>query len=129
MLDKSPELQPIADIAAVLGTALILPTDHLIEVIAQQPIFFGFDEVWFFPTKRIERKPKLVSLVGPARVDQPRLNKFGKWMFDNHCSMGLGGGEGLNFIVQARGLARNLIGHSIDQPQPSFGALEPAERN
>jgi hypothetical protein len=129
LLDKSPELKSIANKASVLGTALILPTDLLLEAISRQQIFFGFDEVWFFPTKRIERKPKLVSLVGPTRIDQPRLDKFGKWMLDNNCSMGLGGGEGLNFIVQARGLVRYLIGHSIDQRQPSFGELEVVESN
>jgi hypothetical protein len=40
------------------------------------------------------------------------------------CSLGLGGGEGLNFVVPASGLARYLLGHSIEQPEPSLSALE-----
>jgi hypothetical protein len=125
--DKSPELKSIASKTAVLGTGLLVCTERLVGADSEKQIFFGFDEVWFFPSKSIAPKPESVSLVGPARLDQGRLKRIGKWMSDNSCSMGLGGGEGLNFVVQARGLVRYLLGHSIEQPQPSFPAFETAD--
>ena len=47
------------------------------------------------------------------------MNKLGKWMLANHCSLALGDGEGLNVIVKAMGLVRYLIGHSQSQSPPT----------
>jgi hypothetical protein len=121
--DKSPELRSIANKLQILGSGLLLPTQLLLETDSTNRIFFGFDEVWFFPNKSIEPKPPSVSLVGPARLDQARFNKLGKWMSGNSCSLALGGGEGLNFVVRAHGLARFLLGYSIEQPEPAFAAV------
>jgi hypothetical protein len=114
---KSPELKPFAKKMDIVGTGLLLPTEVLLE---SDRIFFGFDEVWFFPTKNIQPKPPTVSIVGPSRLNQPRLKQLGKWMADNSGSLALGGGDGLNFVVRARGLAKFLLGSSIEQPEPAF---------
>jgi hypothetical protein len=127
LLGKSPELKSIARKTSVLGKGLLLRTDRLIEACSETQIFFGFDEIWFFPSKSIEPKPDFVSVVGPTRLNDARLKKMGKWMMDNSCSLALGGGEGLNFVVQARGLVRYLLGHSIEQPEPSMSAFETAD--
>lgn len=128
LLDSSPELKSLAAGAKTLGTALLLPTGLLMERGAAHRYFYGFDEIWFFPGEPTQAKPASASLVGPARVDQSRLDALGKWMSHNACSLALGDGEGLNFVVKARGLVRHLLGHSLEQPRPSvapFGAAEP----
>lgn len=119
--NNSPELKPIAKRLRVLGNGLLLPTEVLLEWRGR--IFFGFDEVCFFPSKNIQPKPSSVSLVGPARVDQTTLNKLGKWMADNSCSLALGDGEGLNFVIRAHGLARFLLGYSIEQAEPALASI------
>jgi hypothetical protein len=118
--NKSPELNAIAPKSTILGSGLLLSTDLLLESDSSSRIFFGFDEVWFFPSKNIEPKPASASIVGPARLNHSRFRKIGKWMADNSCSLALGGGEGLNFVIKARGLARFLLGYSIEQPEPHF---------
>lgn len=123
---KSPELKSIANKLHVLGSGLLLPTGLLREADSRNRIFFGFDEVWFFPNKSTQPKPLSVSLVGPARLNQARFNKIGKWMSANSCSLAIGGGEGLNFVVRAHGLARFLLGYSIEQPEP---VLAPSTAN
>ncbi|HUY92620.1 MAG TPA: hypothetical protein VMV10_28025 [Pirellulales bacterium] len=120
--NTSPELKPIASKLKILGNGLLLPTKLLLETESSNPIFFGFDEVWFFPSKNIGPKPPAASLVGPARLDQPRLEILGKWLADNSCSLGLGGGEGLNFVVRAQGLAGFLLGHSLGQRDPALAS-------
>lgn len=125
--DKSPELKAIAKRSQILGSGLLLPTPLLLEADARNQIFFGFDEVWFFSNKSIEPKPKSASLVGPARLNQAGLKRFGKWMSANACSMALGGGVGLNFVVRAHGPVRFLLGYSIEQPEPSLALLETAD--
>jgi hypothetical protein len=125
--EKSPELKSIAKKLQILGSGLLLPTDLLLEADSRKQIFFGFDEVWFFPSKNIRPKPDSVSLVGPGRLKQARFNKLGKWMSDNSCSMALGSGEGLNFAVRAHGRpVRLVLGYSIEQPEPSL-AMETAD--
>ena len=115
---KSPELRSLGSKVSVLGSGLLVPSELLVNADLRKQIFFGFDEVWFFPSKNINPKPTSISLVGPARLDRGRLRRIGKWMTDNSCDMGLGGGEGLNFVVQAHGLVKDLLGHTIEQPQP-----------
>jgi hypothetical protein len=120
---KSPELKSLASKMRDVGTGLLLPTRLLLETNSRNRVLFGFDEVWFFPTKVIHPKPPSVSLVGPARLDQARFNKLGKWMADNSCSLALGGGEGLNFVVRAHGLVRFLLGYSLEQPEYALASI------
>src|ERR1700730_3696747 len=49
LLDKSPELKRIECAARSIENGLLLPTKLLIEADLQSQIFFGFDEIWFFP--------------------------------------------------------------------------------
>ena len=43
-------------------------------------------------------------------------------MTDNGCSLALGSGEGLNFVVRAHGLVRFLLGYSIEQPESALAS-------
>ena len=115
ILRSGPELKAIASETLVIGTGLLLPTERLLKACRRKQVFFGFDELWFFPGNDVEPKPDRLNLLGPARVDQRRLRSLGKWMDANTCSFGIGGGEGLNFVIRATGPARDLLGHSIVQ--------------
>lgn len=122
LLNKSPELKPIADKSRPLGNGLLLPTSALIAADARRRILFGFDEIWFFPTDQIKEKPAAASLVGPRRVDQAKLDVLGEWLSNSTCSLALGDGEGLNFIVKAKGLVRYLLAHSREQTGELVGS-------
>ena len=119
LVEKSPELKAVKHQSEPLGAGLVLPTRLLVSTDSGKQIFFGFDEVFFFPNNDIKPKPSSLTIVGPARPDQKTLTTLGKWMFQNACSMALGDGEGLNFIVKAKGLVAYLLGHSIEQPLPA----------
>ena len=126
LLSRSPELKSIARRSQTLGCGFLLPTQLLLESDSNKQIFFGFDEVWFFPSRVIELKPESLSIVGPSRVNQARLRKLGKWMSENGCSLALGSGQGLNFVVRAQGLTKYLLGFSIEQPARSEAPLAAA---
>jgi hypothetical protein len=121
LLGKSQELKSIGHLAKRLKKGILLPTAEMLEADADNQIFFGFDEVWFFPTDKIKPIPDAAWLVGPRRIDQRKLDSLGTWMVDNRCSLALGDGDGLNVIVKARGLIKHLIGYSLSQPQPTAG--------
>jgi hypothetical protein len=125
LLDRSPELKSLGKAAKPLGSGIMVPTAQILKADAR--VFYGFDEVWFFPHENVTPKPQTAWIVGPNRIDQVKLNNLGSWISANDCSLALGDGDGLNFIVKARGLMKYLLGCSIAQPQPQTGGEEEVE--
>lgn len=116
LLEKDKVLEPLRPQAQIIGNGFLVPTNLLLEADVWQQIFTGFDEVFFFPTKFIGRpKPESASLVGPGRVTQFMLDLFGKWLSDYSCSLGIGDGGGLNFVVRTHTFNKLLLGYSIQQ--------------
>jgi hypothetical protein len=128
LLRKSSNIWGLSKEFRPLGKALLVPTAALVSANLKSRLFFGFDEVWFFPNDKITPKPPSAWLVGPARIAQEKLDRLDAWMSDNSCSLALGDGEGLNFIIKARGLVKHVLGHSIEQQQPAdaFAASDAA---
>jgi hypothetical protein len=125
LLKKSPLLRSVAHLAKPVGAAIGLPAEALLAANTQASLFFGFDEVWFFPNDQIKPKPNAAWIVGPRRIDRKTMRKLGPWMTSNNCLLGLGDGDGLNLAIKAGGMAKHLIGHSLTQPQPVLsGELE-----
>jgi hypothetical protein len=125
MLDTSPELKSLSKAVKRLGSGVLIPTSFILE--AHVEVFYGFDEVWFFPHEDITPKPSTAWLVGPNRISQKALDKLGSWFVRNECSLALGDGDGLNFLVKARGLVKYLLAYSIGQPEPETGGEEEVE--
>ena len=124
LVNRSPELKSVVRHWEVVGKGLLLPADLILQAGLCGKLFFGFDEAWFLPSKRIEPIPDAAALVGPGRIDHPKLKKLSRWMSANSCSLALGDGVGLNFIVKARGLLAYLLAHSLCQPEPSIARVE-----
>jgi hypothetical protein len=124
LLKNSPELRAALNGATPLKNGLLLPSRRLRDASVRNQIFFGFDEVWFFPTDMVEPKPDSAWIVGPNRIDQTNFHKLWHWMAENRCSLALGDGEGMNFIVKAHGLVKYLLAHSLLQPEPHLQLSE-----
>lgn len=120
LLEQIPALKAESENVKLLNQGLLLPSQLLWNGDLRTQLLFGFDELWFFRTSRISPKPESVWIVGPRRIDQDKLNKLGEWMNDNGCSLALGDGDGLNFIVKAVGLVRYLLAHTVSQPEPTL---------
>ena len=125
MLDTSPELKSLGKAVKPLGSGVLIPTSFILE--GDVEIFYGFDEVWFFPHEDITPKPDTAWLVGPNRINQKNLDKLGSWLVRNECSLALGDGDGLNLLVKARGLVKYLLAYSMLQPESETGGEEEAE--
>jgi hypothetical protein len=104
----------------LIKNGLLIPAKKLHDPSFLDQVFCGFDELWFFPTESIEPKPTSASLVGPKRIDQDKLANLGPWMESNGCSLALGDGDGLNFVVKAQGHMKYLIAQTLAQPEPAL---------
>ena len=92
-----------------LGKGLVFTTKKLLRLEQETPLFFGFDEIWFFHHPPIEPKPDTWWIVGPQAIDAARVAEVEDWMTSTSCSLGLGDGTGLNFCARIRGLPRYLL--------------------
>ena len=120
LLGSIPALNAAGELVRRIGGGLMVPTELLRDRDVPSELFFGFDEIFFFPTDEVPPKPGAVSIVGPGRIDQEKLDKLGRWLVDNDCSLALGDGAGLNIITKARGLFSYLLAQSMSQPEPAF---------
>jgi hypothetical protein len=123
-LKKDSSLRGAMNGVYMLKKGVVLPSKLLQRASVRNQLFVGFDEIWFFPTDKIEAKPESASIVGPDRIDQRTLEELAPWMEANGCSLGLGDGGGLNIIVKAHGVVNYVLGHSLSQPEPSFQMSE-----
>jgi hypothetical protein len=119
LLRKNPSLRATMNGISTTKQGLLVPSKLLHKANLRNQLFVGFDEIWFFPTEKIDPKPEGTSIVGPNRIDQAKLEKLGPWMGATGCSLALGDGEGLNIIVKGYGLVKYVIAHSLSQPEPS----------
>lgn len=85
--------------ASALGLGIFLPTEMLMQDKFFENIFFGFDEIWFFPEKINNPKPNDLSIVSPIKASDDIVKKAEPWMRQTNCSMGLGDGNTLNAIM------------------------------
>jgi len=97
-----------------VGKGFLLKTSDLLESERKHPIFFGFDEVFFFASRPRKSKPDSLILVGPARHSHPLPPKWVDWLRRNRCSLALGDGTGLNFIAKLEGIAKYLVPYLVD---------------
>lgn len=124
LLKRNASLRAAVSDVKTLKKGAIVPVKLLHKASLRKQLFIGFDEIWFFPTDKIEPKPESTSIVGPQRIEQETLDQLGPWMEANDCSLALGDGCGLNIIVKASGLAQYTLAHSLSQPEPTFQMSE-----
>ena len=109
LLELSEPLRPLMGKCKPVGQGILLTTRQLLTANRHRRIFFGFDEVWFFPAPAITPKPEDLVITGPSVIDPGDIDGYREWMEANDCSLGLGDGEGMNFCMKVRGVARYIV--------------------
>lgn len=115
LLKKSSALGALRRDGTTLGRGFLVRTSRLLTAERKQRVFFGFDEVFFFPQRPSKRKPESIILTGPARIGQPLPTKVKTWMSQSRCNLALGDGTGLNFIARLSGIAKHLLAHRLER--------------
>lgn len=92
--------------AKALSPLVISGTD-LVDA-ARESVFNGFDEIWVVPVVSKLLPPDEASLVAPRRLDDGVPDGVASWMRDSGAQLGLGDGDGLNYVARDLGLAIRL---------------------
>lgn len=109
LMQTSKHLRKLKGKVQLVGQGLLLTTRQLLTAERHNRLFFGFDEVWFFPTSDIAPKPASFVITGPDPITSPEVARFDEWLHSNHCSLGIGDGVGMNFCLRVRGMARYIV--------------------
>jgi hypothetical protein len=123
LLKKNSHLRSALNGVKTVKHGVLVPARLLVEASIREELFVGFDEVWFFAREPVRARPA-AAIVGPQRIDQRRLKRLGPWLEANECLLGLGDGNGLNLVIKAQGLVRQVVAKSLFQPERS-GGLHP----
>src|SRR5918995_756397 len=91
-----------------VGSGVLLSGRQTVLLARKYLLFTHFDEVWLFREAPIEPKPKGVSIVAPSNLSEGVPTEVAGWMWRSGCIVGLGDGEGLNYVTVDEGLARQL---------------------
>lgn len=135
LLEKSKHLKNLKEKCQIIGQGVLLSTRQLLSAEKKNRLFFGFDEVWFFPNANITPKPTTFVIVGPDEISPKEVRQFGEWLRSNHCSLGLGDGTGMNFCLKVRGVAKYIVEafnetkpQAVEQEREIAWALSPPRR-
>ena len=92
---------------AISTDPLVISGDRLLAAAQEDNILNGFDEIWVPERVPASPPPSYVSLVAPNVFDVlPR--DIRDWMQKSGWRLGLGDGDGLNYVVSDLPLARQL---------------------
>lgn len=118
-LDSNPDVAAIAGVSKHLadlegkfqpvGRGILMATSDLLATEYQSRMFFGFDEVWFFPHANITSKPEDLSITAPCSIGPEQIRRSAEWLTTNKCSLGLGDGLGMNYCLRIKGAAKHIL--------------------
>ena len=96
------------DVVRNVDGALLLPGHVAIEVIDQEELLFGFDELWFCETAPSSRPAAADYLVAPRRLHESGSCDEFAWLEASPFVGGIGDGYGMNFVTRDRVLLEGL---------------------
>ncbi len=93
---------------AISTDPLVISGDRLLAAAQEDNIFNGFDEIWVPENLPIAAPPVEANLVAPRMFDMTLPDEVRDWMQKSGWRLGLGDGDGLNYVVSDLPLARQL---------------------
>lgn len=97
--DDVLEMPWARNMVAAPGGAELMPVVQLFSLLDDHNLFNGFDEVWLCDVAPEEAMPDLAHIVAPVNLATDDPGVAFEWGEKNGVVLGLGDGEGLNFIA------------------------------
>lgn len=87
---------------------LVISGAATVTLLDDPDLFAGFDELWIPSQLPVANPPDEAFLVAPRELDGEVPIGVLRWVQDSGCRLGLGDGEGLNYVADDLGLATTL---------------------
>lgn len=94
--------------AKMHGYGIALPGSEVPRLIDSYNLFTGFDELWCFTNEPKVVKPEGLSIVLPRKISDDFPADLDSWMNESGCILGLGDGEGLNYVTTDPDIATTI---------------------
>ena len=91
-----------------VGSGFLLSGQQTVLLARKYLLFTHFDEVWLFREAPMEPKPEEVSIVALYDLSEEVPPEVADWMWRSGCVVGLGDGDGLNYVAVDERIARLL---------------------
>jgi hypothetical protein len=91
-----------------VGSGVVLSGRQTVLLRRKYLLFTHFDEVWLFREVPIEPKPEGVRIIAPYNLSEEVPPEVANWMYRSGCIVGLGDGDGLNYVTVDERVARRL---------------------
>ena len=93
---------------AISTDPLVISGDRLLAAAQEDNVLNGFDEIWVPENLPLSAPPEEAYLVAPRMFDMTLPDEVRDWMQKSGWRLGLGDGDGLNYVVSDLPLARQL---------------------
>ena len=117
VFEKSKSLSGLKEKHRVVGTSALVTTRQLLAAERKHRLFYGFDEVWFFPYYDVTIKPDDLVITAPYSIESQKIEQHHRWLVSNKCSLGIGDGVGMNYCLKIRGVAKYIV-QAINEGNP-----------
>ena len=91
-----------------VGSGVLLSGQQTVLLARKYLLFTHFDEVWLFREAPMEPKPEGVRIVAPYNLSEEVPTEVANWMRRSGCIIGLGDGDGLNYVTVDERVARQV---------------------
>jgi hypothetical protein len=87
---------------------LVISGASTVDLLADDNLFTGFDELWIPTGLPIAQPPDEANLVAPRELDIEAPAAVLAWLEVSECRLGVGDGYGMNYAVRDLALGRGL---------------------
>jgi hypothetical protein len=87
---------------------LVISGTSTVDLANEDRLFTGFDEIWIPRRLPISNPPSNAYLVAPREIESFLPLEIENWVESSECRLGVGDGDGLNYVVLDDELGRQL---------------------
>jgi hypothetical protein len=91
-----------------LGSGILLSGRQTVLLARNYLLFTHFDEVRLYREAPMEPKPEGIRIVAPYDFGEGVPTEVANWMYHSGCVVGLGDGDGLNYVTVDEHVSRQL---------------------
>ncbi len=93
---------------ALSSAPLVVSGTSTVDLLADDDLFTGFDELWIPTRLPVGQPPEEAHLVAPRELDAESPAAILAWLEDSSCRLGVGDGYGMNYALNDLALGREL---------------------